>query len=139
MKKPSKDAMKTAKGQHADASKPAPRRRIPRALSRRALLKGGAGRRRRAAVARADAAARHPRAIRRSTPPKRFGIFFSPCGTIPENWRSTLGDSRMDTDFTLSPILQPLQPFKDKLVVLRGMNFESSTRSARSRTCTTRG
>jgi hypothetical protein len=31
-----------------------------------------------------------------------------------------------DTDFTLSPILSPLEPFKSDIVVLRGMNFDSA-------------
>ena len=30
------------------------------------------------------------------------------------------------TDFTLSPILEPLAPFKNDIVVLRGVNMESS-------------
>jgi hypothetical protein len=102
-----------------------PVRRIPRALSRRALLKGALG----VGVALPWLELMRPRDIRAAdapAPPKRFGVFFSPCGTIPENWRSTLGDTRMDTDFTLSPILSPLEPFKQDIVVLRGMNMESS-------------
>jgi hypothetical protein len=70
-----------------------------------------------------------PRGLRAQAagdPPKRFGVFFSPCGTIPENWRPTQAFMAPETEFGLSPILSPLEPFKNDLVVLRGMNFESS-------------
>jgi len=105
-------------------AKAKPERRIPRALSRRAMLKGALG----VGVALPWLELRRPRSLRAQSmvdPPKRFGVMFSPCGTIPENWASTL-NSRDPTDFTLSPILQPLMPFQDDIVVMRGMNFESS-------------
>jgi hypothetical protein len=117
--------MKPTKPTKAIQAAPKRQHQIPRTLSRRALLRGALG----VGVALPWLELMRPRGIRaQSQPgaPKRFGVFFTPCGTIPENWRSTLGDSRMDTDFTLSPILQPLEPFKSDIVVLRGMNFESS-------------
>jgi len=110
----SKAAMRTA----------TPVRGIPRRLSRRALLKGALG----VGVGLPFLNLMRPRGIRAEGPvaaPKRFGVFFSPCGTIPENWQCTL-NSRDETDFTLSPILEPLAPFKDDVVILRGMNMESS-------------
>jgi hypothetical protein len=99
-------------------------RRIPRRLSRRAMLKGALG----LGVALPWLELMRPRGLRAAgaNQPKRFGVFFSPCGTIPENWRPTFGPNRMDTDFELSPILKPLEPYKSDIVVLRGMNFESS-------------
>jgi len=99
--------------------------RIPRTLSRRALLKGALG----VGVALPWLELMRPRGIRAQsavTPPKRFGVFFSPCGTIPENWRPSQPLMAPQTEFTLSPILEPLQPFKNDIVILRGMNFESS-------------
>jgi hypothetical protein len=103
---------------------PKPERRIPRRLSRRALLKGALG----ATVALPWLELMRPRGLgaQAVVSPKRFGIFFSPCGTIPENWRPTKGATGADTDFTLSPILEPLAPFKNDIVVLRGVNMESS-------------
>jgi hypothetical protein len=115
------------KGHMQDSAKKSaakPERRILRALSRRAMLKGALG----VGVALPWLDLMRPRSLRAQSsvaPPKRFGVMFSPCGTIPENWQSTL-NSRDVTDFTLSPILQPLTPFQDDIVVLRGMNMDSS-------------
>ena len=81
-----------------------PERRTPRTLSRRALLKGALG----VGVALPWLELMRPRGLRASAgvpAPKRFGVFFSPCGTIPENWRPTQPFMAPDTDFTLSPIL----------------------------------
>ena len=44
--------------------------------------------------------------------PKRLVVFFSPNGTIYDNWVPSGGE----TNFTLSPILSPLEPFRDKLI-----------------------
>jgi hypothetical protein len=102
-----------------------PERRIPRRLSRRAMLKGALG----VGVALPWLELMRPRSLRAQSAvdaPKRFGVFFSPCGTIPENWRPTQDFMAPPTDFTLSPILSPLEPFKNDINVLRGMNFESS-------------
>ncbi|WP_437923645.1 DUF1552 domain-containing protein [Sorangium sp. So ce291] len=54
-----------------------------------------------------------------STAPKRFVVFYTPNGTLESQWmpRGT------ETDFTLSPLLQPLEPFKAKLIPLRGINM----------------
>src|SRR5688572_26351108 len=54
--------------------------------------------------------------------PKRLVIFFSANGTIPDNWRPAGGE----TDFTLSTILAPLAPHRDKLLILDGIDMESS-------------
>ena len=58
-----------------------------------------------------------PRGLRASAAvpaPKRFGVFFSPCGTIPENWRPTQALMAPETDFTLSPILEPLRAVQER-------------------------
>jgi hypothetical protein len=54
--------------------------------------------------------------------PKRFVVFFSANGTIPENWRPT----GTETAFALSTILAPLEPHKDQLVIIDGVDMESS-------------
>jgi hypothetical protein len=49
--------------------------------------------------------------------PKRIILLFSANGTIHENWVPQGGES----DFTLSPILAPLEGHRDKLVILDGL------------------
>jgi hypothetical protein len=50
--------------------------------------------------------------------PRRFVVFFSSCGTIAPNWTPTGGER----DFQLSPILAPLEPFRDDIVVIQGVD-----------------
>jgi hypothetical protein len=54
--------------------------------------------------------------------PKRLVIMFSPNGTIKQNW-SPIGS---EYSFSLSRILEPLTPFKDKLLVLEGINMTTA-------------
>lgn len=54
--------------------------------------------------------------------PKRLLLFFTPHGTIYDQWRP----QGTQTQFTLSPILQPLAPFQSKLVVLDKMQMNTS-------------
>lgn len=54
--------------------------------------------------------------------PKRFIVFFSANGTIPSSWNPTGGE----TDFALSPILAPLEPHKQDLLVLQGIDMEAA-------------
>jgi Protein of unknown function (DUF1552) len=61
--------------------------------------------------------AMRPTAARAATAPKRFVVMFSPNGTIYPNWVPTGGE----TDFVLSPILQPLAPVRSDLVVISGL------------------
>jgi|CXWL01.1.fsa_nt_gi hypothetical protein len=56
-----------------------------------------------------------------SSMPKRLLLFFTPHGTIIENWKP----SGSGTNFTLGSILQPLNPFKNKLVVLGNMQMSN--------------
>jgi hypothetical protein len=94
-------------------------REIPRRLSRRTLLRGAAG-----GVALPWLTAMMPRTSRAQAlaSPKRFGIFFSPCGTIPENW----APSGTESNFKLSTILEPLAPHQNDIVVIRGVNMETT-------------
>jgi len=54
--------------------------------------------------------------------PKRFVLFFSPNGTIPDAW----GTSGTETDFTFKRILEPLEPFRSKVCVLEGLDMKST-------------
>ena len=54
--------------------------------------------------------------------PKRLVIFFSPNGTIYEKWKPSGGE----TNFTLNTILKPLEPYRDKLLILDGLDMVSS-------------
>ncbi len=49
--------------------------------------------------------------------PKRLILMFSANGTLHEDWVPSGGT----TDFVLSPILAPLEPYRDKLVILDGL------------------
>ncbi|MEM6992317.1 MAG: DUF1552 domain-containing protein [Myxococcota bacterium] len=51
--------------------------------------------------------------------PRRFVVFFTPHGTIKENWQPT----RDNGDFSLSPILAPLAAHKEQLTVIEGLNI----------------
>jgi hypothetical protein len=53
-----------------------------------------------------------------SSPAQRLIILFTPNGIVPKSfWPETWG-----TDFELSPILAPLAPFRDRLLLLRGVH-----------------
>jgi Protein of unknown function (DUF1552) len=52
-----------------------------------------------------------------ATPRTRFGAVFIPNGAIMESWTPVDGGSGL----TLSPILQPLEPFRDRLVVISNL------------------
>jgi hypothetical protein len=52
------------------------------------------------------------------TPPLRFVVFFHPHGVVRDAWLPT-GSS---TDFTLPTILAPLSAYKDRLVVIDGLD-----------------
>jgi hypothetical protein len=86
-----------------------------RILSRRAALSSAMGL---ASVPLLEAML--PRAARAqgSTYPQRFVVFFSSCGTIASNWAPSGGGR----DFQLSPILAPLEPFRDDIVVIQGVD-----------------
>jgi hypothetical protein len=51
-------------------------------------------------------------------PPKRFVVFFSPDGSIRENWTPT----GTETNFQLSRILAPLEMHKQHIVILDGVD-----------------
>lgn len=55
--------------------------------------------------------------------PKRLVAIFTPNGSIPEAW-VTKGAG--EKDFTLGPILKPLAPYRDKLLLLSGLDNKAS-------------
>jgi hypothetical protein len=88
-------------------------------LSRRTLLRGAGGIG--IALPFLNAMTR-PRPARAAGVAKRFVTFFSSNGTIMNNWQP----GGADANFTLSPILSPLQTHRDHLLILRGLNNEVS-------------
>lgn len=60
-----------------------------------------------------------PARAQTSQAPKRFIVFFSPNGTIPEEFAPDGGE----TDFQLRRILQPLKPYRQRLLVLEGLDM----------------
>lgn len=90
-----------------------------RRLNRRTLLRGAAG----ISIGLPFLEAMRPSVGQaQANVPKRFGVFFSPCGVIPSAWNPSGGV----TDFVLRGSLEPLAPHRDDLVVMRGLNAESS-------------
>jgi hypothetical protein len=87
------------------------------ALSRRALLRGLTG----AAVGLPLLEIMSDKRAAAGAPPKRLVVFFTPNGTVPDAW-VTGGE----TGFTLGPILQPLVPHQNDLIVLTGMNNQAA-------------
>jgi hypothetical protein len=79
------------------------------------------------------------RAIAAAKRPHRFQTFYVPNGMAMQFWTPT-GEGK---DFTLSPILQPLEPFRDKMLVLSGLkanwNYIHAGASGSFLTGTTRG
>ena len=55
--------------------------------------------------------------------PKRFIYFFHPNGTMPDSFWPTAGTT--ERDFAISPILSPLEPLRDKVLVLEGVDLAS--------------
>ncbi len=85
-------------------------------LDRRALLRGLAG----AAIGLPFLEAMSPTASAAPLP-KRLVVFFTPDGTIPGAWATGSVDN-----FTLGPILEPLNAHKSDLIVLTGINNEAA-------------
>jgi Protein of unknown function (DUF1552) len=53
--------------------------------------------------------------------PVRLILWFTPHGTVYDNWKPSGGQ----TDFTLSPILKPLEPYRAKLNILDGLRVQA--------------
>jgi hypothetical protein len=90
-------------------------------ISRRTLLRGAAGIT--IGLPFLEIMGEPTRAIA-ATPaiPQRFIVFFSPNGYIRNNWTPT----GTETDFTLGRTLAPLAPYKNRLIVLDGVDNEAA-------------
>jgi hypothetical protein len=87
-------------------------------LSRRRFLRGAGG----VMVALPFLNAMAARSAKAVEHPKRFVAFFTGLGTVKSRWVPT----GTETDFVLSDILKPFEPFKDKVVVLEGVDMKSA-------------
>jgi uncharacterized protein DUF1552 len=59
--------------------------------------------------------------------PKRLIVVYNPNGTIPEAFWP--GADATETEFTLGPILEPLADFKDRMLILRGLDLSVAVAS----------
>jgi hypothetical protein len=76
------------------------------------------------------------RARAQTAPPKRLIVVFTQHGTVYDNWKmrpnGAVDGTAFDVDLTtvadtdFSPILAPLAPFKDKLLVVDGLSMASA-------------
>ncbi len=87
-------------------------------LSRRRFLRGAGG----IAVALPFLNAMLRKNANAAVSPKRFIVFFTGLGTVKPRWVPT----GTEKDFVLSDVLKPLEPFKDKLLILEGLNMASA-------------
>jgi hypothetical protein len=92
----------------------------PFRLSRRTVLRGAGS----IAIALPWLEAMEPvqKAQTANAPARRFLAVYQPGGTVLERYRPTGGE----TDFVLSPILSPLEPMRNKIVVLDGIDMKSA-------------
>jgi hypothetical protein len=92
-----------------------------KALSRRTLLRGmGTA----VALPLLDAMVPALTAVAQTPakPVRRFGVVYHPNGVIYENWLP----KGVGRDFELSPVLAPLAPFRDQLVIVTGLSSQQA-------------
>jgi hypothetical protein len=89
-------------------------------LGRRAVLRGAGS----VAIALPWLEIMDPARSARAAPAtaKRFVAVYNPGGTVLDQWRPT----GTETSFTLSPILAPFEPVKDRIIVLDGVDMKSA-------------
>jgi hypothetical protein len=87
-------------------------------MSRRTVLRGAGG----VSVALPWLAAMAPRLASAATAPKRFAVVFFSNGVTTSQWNPTGSGS----NFTLSPVLEPLKDLQSKIVVLQGVTMETA-------------
>ncbi|WP_437961751.1 DUF1552 domain-containing protein [Sorangium sp. So ce119] len=89
-------------------------------LSRRAVLRGAGA----IAIALPWLEIMGPERTARAAPApaKRFLSVYTPGGTVINRWRP----SGTETNFTLGPILSPLAPVQDRLLVVDGLDLKSA-------------
>jgi hypothetical protein len=79
-------------------------------LSRRTFIRGTFG----AAVALPFLDAMVPALAQSRTAPFRFGVIYMPCGVYPDTWHP----EQIGSNFEFKPVMQPLEPFRDRLVTV---------------------
>lgn len=84
-----------------------------RAISRRRVLRGLG-----ATVALPFLDSMTPALTAATSAPVRFGAVYVPNGMVMQNWTP----ASVGAGFELTPILEPLAPFKDQLLVVSGLN-----------------
>lgn len=91
---------------------------MPTKLSRRTVLRGAGH----AAIALPFLEAMLPRnrSWAAETTQKRFIVYYTPGGTVLDDWRP----KGTETAFTFNTILSPLEPVKQKLVVIDGLDLK---------------
>lgn len=89
---------------------------MSRALSRRNVLKGAGG------LVLGLPLLSSLRAHAEGLAPRRFLVFFHPNGVLPEKWFPTPGAT--EHDFTFSPSLAPLAPFRKDVLITRGIDLQ---------------
>lgn len=92
-------------------------------ISRRAVLRGAGHAAICLPLLEAMACDPGPRAgettSRSGTTPRRLIVFFIPNGTLPPAW---FPDPSPETDFVLKPLMAPLAPFREQLLILSGVD-----------------
>ncbi len=63
-----------------------------------------------------------------AAPVRRFGVVYLPNGVVIDQWTPAVDG----LDYELSPILKPLAPFRDQLLVLSGLTQNVNGQTARS-------
>ena len=81
-------------------------------ISRRAVLKGAG-----AALSLPFLEAMLPATTRAATPPLRFGVVYTPNGEIMQQFTPAMTGQ----GFEFTPILKPLEPFKDQLAIVTNL------------------
>lgn len=86
---------------------------VKKHLSRRTFIRGTFG----AAVALPFLDAMVPALAQSRTAarsPFRFGVIYMPCGVYPDTWHP----EQIGSNFEFKPVMQPLEPFRDRLVTI---------------------
>jgi hypothetical protein len=91
-----------------------PLTKTSRPMSRRTLLRGAGG----VAIALPFLEAMAPRRAQAAALPRRFFTFFNENGVVPGAWFPTGGEK----DFKLNTIHQPLEPWRNNLLIFDGLD-----------------
>lgn len=104
--------------------------KFPRQLGRRSLLRGLAGAS--MALPLSHALVEGVGHANTGEQPLRFFLMFTGNGQLPSHWLPSGGE----TDFALSPVLQPLEAHRDKLLLMHGLSGATGHSGGMSETTT---